>query len=675
MAFLCLGASPATAASKPQLKPFSVPSQAVAPGAGFKVSFVVTGRGRALSRAKLVWHLSPSKRMTAGSIRVGGSSLSKLRRKRSLKGTARLRVPSFAKLGSYHLLGCVQAPKARGRRRAPKPVCRASQKRMRLAEATLTAPPGGAPPAAPGSGTGGGPEGPGPDLGGPGPDLGSGGEPAVDPATPLGTPNPLNVTPVPDSGRAVTKTVGSAGATLTATDARGTTFTLTIPADALPGDTDIAMTPLSSIGGLPFSGGLVGAVDLKPDGLRLYKPATLSIQPTTMPAVGDQAPFLYRGSGQDFHSYPLVADATKLEMALLHFTGAGVATGSGGERAAQQERVPTDIESQFEQRGAEIGDRLRRGQITSEQFADEFTVHMRDYWNRVVRPRLTAAETNDTLAELAISTFLSWSRQLALLGLDDRFADEQAAGFVSMEKILQNAYNKSFVRCVGGEVAFVRRLVALARAGQLLGLDVGADALEKSDKCLRFELDYEYDLKYRKTGGNQERFDLEVEALRAPLRFDPASLVARGAVPLTAPVWKHFDNISNGEGGTATVTNNGNATLGIDANLKNERLPDGRVVTSMEPPRIKMALDPGYVSLTGFNNTFDKRYYLRYLRLMYPDLHPTPDPVLLLQNWTYKNANPWAEIVDIRHRTNLTALNDVVDGNLTLRLHHTPAPG
>ena len=74
------------------------------------------------------------------------------------------------------------------------------------------------------------------------------------------------VTPVPDNAHRIG--VGTtSGATITATGADGTRYTLTIPANALLARQVIKVTPPTTIGGLPLSGGLVGAVQLAPDGL------------------------------------------------------------------------------------------------------------------------------------------------------------------------------------------------------------------------------------------------------------------------------------------------------------------------------------------------------------------------------------------------------------------------
>ena len=71
------------------------------------------------------------------------------------------------------------------------------------------------------------------------------------------------------------------GGSVSATGTDGTVYTLDIPANALLTETSIGLTPVTSIGGLPFGGEQTHAVQLSPDGLFLYEPAVLTIAPSS----------------------------------------------------------------------------------------------------------------------------------------------------------------------------------------------------------------------------------------------------------------------------------------------------------------------------------------------------------------------------------------------------------
>ena len=65
------------------------------------------------------------------------------------------------------------------------------------------------------------------------------------------------VSPMLDTERESSASVGPEGGTVTATGADGTEYALSIPADALLEETEISLPPIVSIDDLPMSGGFV----------------------------------------------------------------------------------------------------------------------------------------------------------------------------------------------------------------------------------------------------------------------------------------------------------------------------------------------------------------------------------------------------------------------------------
>ena len=105
----------------------------------------------------------------------------------------------------------------------------------------------------------------------------SGPQDAPNPSDPVlpSTPNPASVSVTPEPTLAASSRITTAGGTLEATGSDGTVYELTIPADALLSDTTITLVPLAGVSGLDLSGGRFLGVQLEPDGLRLFQPATL----------------------------------------------------------------------------------------------------------------------------------------------------------------------------------------------------------------------------------------------------------------------------------------------------------------------------------------------------------------------------------------------------------------
>lgn len=101
--------------------------------------------------------------------------------------------------------------------------------------------------------------------------------------------------------------IGPEGGTLSITTPDNITYELTIPPDALDETTPISLIPIQTIDGLPFTGGLQGAVRIEPDGLLLDLPATLTISRVDAAPLPDgmlALAFGFDGSGQEFHLQP-----------------------------------------------------------------------------------------------------------------------------------------------------------------------------------------------------------------------------------------------------------------------------------------------------------------------------------------------------------------------------------
>jgi hypothetical protein len=121
-------------------------------------------------------------------------------------------------------------------------------------------------------------------------------------------------------------------ATISASDAKGYTWTLSIPPQALPAVTTITLTPDQTIAG-PSGRGLASGVAFGPDGLVFAKPVTMTVTPPA--GVTGVIPL-----------YTVQADGSGLELAqmtakntatIFHFSGGAAGDPQSGEAAARAE--------------------------------------------------------------------------------------------------------------------------------------------------------------------------------------------------------------------------------------------------------------------------------------------------------------------------------------------------
>lgn len=287
--------------------------------------------------------------------------------------------------------------------------------------------------------------------------------------------SPLTVSVLTEATGAVRSTVPATGGVVTATGVDGSVFTLTVPAGALEADTEITMTPITGVTGLPLGGGLGAAVKLEPDGLRFLNWATLTIAPSRSIALDRQAFFGFAGSGDDFHLEIPTLNRGAIELKLLHFSGHGAADGTAADRSAILARRPLDAENRLTQLlAARLIEARARGNVTEADLA-AFREHWQAYHDQVVVPRVRAAGDSCAAGTLALQTTLGLERQRQLLG-------EGTAGGMDDVKSLLPQVAKS---CID-EKKDCATALSFARQKELLGLDVTfpASAQSKIDQCL-----------------------------------------------------------------------------------------------------------------------------------------------------------------------------------------------
>jgi len=335
--------------------------------------------------------------------------------------------------------------------------------------------------------------------------------------------SPLDVSLTLDAANAATQVIPLDGGVMTATGADGTRYTLTIPEGVLPGDLEISMTPISAVSDLPFSGGLGGAVLLEPSGLSFDDFVTLQIEPANPIPLENQILFGFEEQGEDLHVAIPVDDPDTIQIRLLHFSGAGVASGLSAERAAVMLRQADRAEARLTSEVGEFIQKLRQGESTDVSGIGD---RLDAFFDTVVEPRMKAAASasgNCAQGEKALRDFLSWERQRQLLNAaDDGTFEKVLQEFVPI--VLRKCLDEEFDRCANKHLigGMIPMLLRIERMGELFGTagvkgwqEVRAYGEGLMKRCFQWDLEFESAVtaEHERSGG----YDSRVKAT-VPLR-------------------------------------------------------------------------------------------------------------------------------------------------------------
>jgi hypothetical protein len=340
--------------------------------------------------------------------------------------------------------------------------------------------------------------------------------------------DPITVSPTLDDSRMVEGTISTAGGQISATAADGTTFELTVPADALVTETLIQMIPVSSLEGMPF-GTDPHAVQLEPSGLRLLNFATLTITPPTAIPADQQILFGYEGAGENLTLALPVVDSAAIAIELLHFSGAGVTSGTTAQTAAAQPRLGADAEARISSAiAAELGRARQAALLGTEEDPpidlDAIDALMRQFQQQVVDPRVAAAGQSCAAGTLAVQTVLGQARQRALLGVGggDEGPPVEAA---LLDTVAGVCTREEYQRCHDQHVIqnMVPTWLGWARQAALLGGSESSPVIDAAEeyarKCLVFEMRFESQATLSSDSGWDSTVTSDVE-----VRFDTDAL-------------------------------------------------------------------------------------------------------------------------------------------------------
>lgn len=410
-------------------------------------------------------------------------------------------------------------------------------------------------------------------------------------------PNPLTVAARPDPARAIGASLGAAGGSVEATGADGTRYTLVVPPEALLYTEVITLTPVAAVDGMPFAAAAVRAVSIAPEGLLFIEPATLLITPPATPAAPRTLGLAFRGAGTEFHlrtvqgpdggALAQAAGASSLSVVAARSYGAAEVGGDSDLLAPLLRNSPSDPADRAEHVYNAALDEAQNATVRRA----ELLTHLRDDYLLFTGTQLTAA-SNDPEGpapfdlESAVRSYISWRARVRAATFEEQLRPEISQANLLLGEALRKAGELATERCNAQRPAqgfALQRYMGYAKRFGLVNTRAALE--ERLEKCWRFQLTFDSDLKERGDGG-AFAYDLHVRAVVA-LSYEPEQSRMVGSAPLT---WVRFAWLGE-QGGCTFITRGDSSTF--DAASGTRGLSLAPVSRTSPEVRLRFAYDPG----------------------------------------------------------------------------------
>ena len=305
------------------------------------------------------------------------------------------------------------------------------------------------------------------------------------------------ITPEPETELAATAEIGPDGGEVSAVGGDGTVYRLEVPEGALVSETAITITPVSAIPDLPLTGGLLAAVELAPDGLQLWQPATLTIELPSAPDPADLAGFGWTGAGENVHLSLVQVEGSVLTLGVTHFSGAGAAIVAPENLAALLALPPGSVEQQY------------LNQFGSVDIDDPLSLvaWLKAWYDGGVAALLGDATASDDALLEGLSEFVSWNAKIEdvivgigvdpdfFLGLDGfALANRIDEGLALAATALREGVIRNDVECLAEEdLAYAEAELRWQAIAQSLGLATPENGLDLATVMSDFCAEVVYD--------------------------------------------------------------------------------------------------------------------------------------------------------------------------------------
>jgi hypothetical protein len=322
-------------------------------------------------------------------------------------------------------------------------------------------------------------------------------------------PTPGKITPQLDEKNLVDAIIPAKGGSITLSMPNGIIYTLDIPDGALPNDQEITMVPITRIDGMLLSGGLIGGVQLEPEGLELLIPASLTIMVPKGYDLKQMVGIAYHGQGEGFHLDLSKGDGKTISLPIFSFSGHGAASGTPGEianQAGQPAGSPVDAAAQ------QLANAVKQCVGQDDSACLPLIQMLIDQYNNTIKPDLTAAQNDDGNIDSAGGEFIKWNHDVEWVGLDRTITlnDKKynIAGLIKegmglVIKGLKNAFDQEAARCLSQEdISQASKMIDRLRVLALLNDETQPQYTKDTkwnnfEKCSRYRMSFESNLTWK----------------------------------------------------------------------------------------------------------------------------------------------------------------------------------
>lgn len=288
------------------------------------------------------------------------------------------------------------------------------------------------------------------------------------------------VTPSLDDKNLVDALIPAKGGLINLTLPSGLAYRLDIPDGALLNDQEITMVPITRIDGMRLSGGVIGGVQLEPEGLQLLTPATLTIMVPKGYDPKQMVGFGYHGEGDGFHLDLATGDGKTISLPIFSFSGHGAAIGTPASVANQADQPVASPADAYAQQLTNAATQCASAGEDDSACLPLIQMII-DQYNDKIQPALSDAQNNDRLIDSAAGAFLQWLHGVELLSLDrvitiNRITYDFPAlidkGLHLVFKGTRNAFDQESNRCINmDDISQSRKMITRIQQLELLGDD------------------------------------------------------------------------------------------------------------------------------------------------------------------------------------------------------------